>query len=328
MKKYKVFITRTIDEEAIRQLRQVAEVDTWPQDSIPPLDVLLNKAAEVDGMLTMLTDPINREVIEKGSQHHLKVISQDAVGFDNIDVETATSHGIPVGHTPGVLTETTADFAWSLLMASARRVVEADCEVHQGIWRPWGPSVLCGMDIYGMTLGIIGFGRIGQAMARRARGFNMRILYSGPHRKEDIEKEIGAEYVSFETLLKESDFISLHAYLSPETKGMIGAKQFNLMKKNAILINTARGPMIQSAALTDALLNHRIAGAALDVFDPEPIPQDSPLLQMKNVVITPHIASASTATRKKMALMAVENILAGLQGRRLPYCANPKIYEA
>lgn len=327
MKKYKVFITRQVDQDAIDRISEIADVEVWPHDSIPPLDLLVSKAAEVDGLLTLLTDPINFEVISNGAAHRLKVISQDAVGFDNIDVAAASSFKIPVGHTPGVLTETTADFAWALLMTSARRVAEADNEVHQGIWRPWGPSVLCGTDIFGMTIGIIGFGRIGQAMARRARGFNMRILYTDPRQNVEMEKETGAEYVSLNTLLQESDFITLHAFLSPQTRGMIGREQLIMMKNSAILINTARGPLIQSDALLEALENHEIAAAALDVFDPEPIPQQSRLLTMKNVLITPHIASASTATRHKMAMMAAENIIAGLQGKKLPYCANPQIYD-
>lgn len=326
MKKFKVFITRKIYQEAEDQISELAEVETWPYDTVPSQDVLAAKAAEVDGMLTMLTDPIRTQVITEGANHHLKVISQMAVGFDNIDVGTATSRHIPVGFTPGVLTETTADFAWALMMAAARRVAEADHEVHQGIWRPWGPSVLCGSDLYGATLGIVGFGRIGQAVAHRAKGFNMRILYSGPHRKPEIEEETGAQYVQLNTLLQESDFISLHAYLSSETRGLIGREQIALMKPTSILINTARGPIIQTEALEEAMLHHQIAAAALDVYDPEPIPDDSPLLQMKNVLITPHIASASTSTRQTMARMCAENIIAGLKGERLPNCANLQVY--
>ena len=323
----KVFLTRSIFPEAIERLLQIAEVEVWSENCPPPLEVLIQKASEVDGMLTMLTDPINANVIQIGKQNHLKVISQMAVGFDNIDVPSATSASIPVGNTPGVLTETTADLAWALLMAAARRVVEGNNEVHQGIWRPWGPDVMCGRDVYGATLGLIGFGRIGQAMAARAKGFTMKVLYNQRHRDLDAEKKLGANYVALIDLLQQSDFISLHAYLSPETKGMIGASQFEQMKPGVILINTARGAMIDQEALYQNLLAGRVAAAGLDVSDPEPISKDSPLLSLPNVVITPHIGSASIQTRKRMAMMTVENIEAGLTGNPLPYCVNPEIYS-
>jgi glyoxylate reductase len=323
----RVFLTRKIYAEALKQIPSEVEVEVWQTDSPPPQEVLLQKAAEVDGLLTLLCDPINTAVIKTGAENHLKVISQLAVGFDNIDVKASTSCGIPVGHTPGVLTETTADFAWALLMAAARRVVEAHNEVHQGIWRPWDPAVLCGADVYGATIGLVGFGRIGQAMARRAKGFNMTILYTQRHRDPAAEKELGAEYLPLDELLKRSDYVSLHAYLSPEAKGMIGAKQFTLMKPGAIFVNTARGAMVDHDALNQALKSGKLAAAALDVFDPEPIPRDSPLLCLPQVLITPHIASASTKTRQRMAFMTVENLLAGLSGKRLPYCANPEVYE-
>jgi glyoxylate reductase len=303
------------------------EVETWTQDSPPPLAVLTEKAAQVDGLLTLLTDPIDTRVIEAGAANHLKVISQMAVGFDNIDVQTATIQGIPVGHTPGVLTETTADFAWALLMAAARRVVEAHNEVQNGIWRAWGPDVLCGTDIYGATLGLVGFGRIGQAMARRARGFNMRVFYTQRERDLKAEAELGAEYLALEELLRQSDFVSLHASLSSESYGMIGAAQFATMKPGVVFINTARGAMVDHDALYQALLSGHVATAALDVFTPEPIPSTHPLLALPQVVITPHIASASTLTRLRMASMAVENLLAGLEGNRLPFCANPRVYD-
>jgi len=323
----KVFVTRKIFSPALELLAGKVDPDIWPLDEPPSLDVLIEKAAAVDGLITLLCDPIKAEVVRTGARNQLKVISQMAVGYDNIAVAEATTAGIPVGHTPGVLTETTADYAWALLMAAARRVVEAHNEVQKGIWRPWGPDVLCGADIYGATLGIIGFGRIGQAMARRAHGFDMKVLYTQRHRDEKAESELDAEYVSLNGLLERSDYVSLHAYLSPETRGMMGSTQFAHMKDGAIFINTARGAMVDHVALYNALLSGKLAAAALDVFDPEPISQDNPLLKLPQVIITPHVASASTKTRQRMAFMAVENLLAGLEGKRLPYCANPTVYE-
>jgi glyoxylate reductase len=322
----KVFLTRKIFPEALERLSRAAEVEVWPESFPPPVEILIEKARLADGLMTMLSDPITSEVIRVGSQNHLKVISQMAVGYDNIAVKTATSAGIPVGNTPGVLTETTADLAWALLIAAARRVVEANNEVHQGIWRAWGPDVLCGVDVYGTTLGLIGFGRIGQAMAARARGFNMRVLYTQRRRDLAAEEKYSAVFVPLEELLQQSDFVSLHAYLSDETRGLMGAAQFDLMKPGAVLINTARGAMVDHEALAQSLLSGKLSAAALDVYDPEPIPQDSPLLKMPQVIITPHIGSASIKTRQLMAQMTVENKEAGLAGERLPYCANPEVY--
>lgn len=319
-----VFVTRKISETALKRLEGTVEVEVWPQDDPPPYPLLLEKSERVDGLLTLLTDRIDAPLIE--AARSLKVISQYAVGFDNIDIAAATRKGIPVGNTPGVLTETTADFAWTLMMAAARRLVEGDKEVRAGIWRPWGPDVLTGYDIYGATLGIVGFGRIGQAMARRANGFNMTILYSDPHCKPDAGAETGAECVEMDELLRRADFISLHPYLSKETYHMIGREQLQKMKSSAVLVNTSRGPVIDPEALAWALQNKVIAAAALDVTEPEPIPRDSPLLKLDNIIIAPHIASASKATRSRMADMAVENLLAGLKGEKLPYCANPEVY--
>ncbi|TLN22408.1 D-glycerate dehydrogenase, partial [bacterium] len=314
-------------EPALEKIHAVAEVEVWPIDAPPPKSVLIDRASRVDGLLTLLTDPVDAEVIA-ATHENLKVISQMAVGFDNIDVKSATAHKIPIGNTPGVLTETTADMAWALIMASARRIAEADRQVRQGIWRPWGPHVLTGTDVFGATLGIVGMGRIGQAVARRARGFDMRILYSDIQRYPEIEGELGATFVDLDQLLAEADFITLHSFLSPENYHMIGGPQFKKMKPGAILINTARGGLVDPQALIAALLEGRLSAAGLDVFEPEPIPADSPLLTMENVVIAPHIASASKQTRLRMAMMAVENLIAGLEGKRLPYCANPSVYQA
>ena len=321
-----VFVTRQIPEPAARKLAEQARVETWMQESPPPYEVLLEKAAQVEGIFTLLTDRIDANLIEQAGPG-LKVISQMAVGFDNIDVGAATRKGISVGNTPGVLTETTADFTWALLMAAARRVVEGDKEVRQGIWRPWGPDVLTGFDVFGATLGIIGFGRIGQAVARRAKGFGMRILYHDPRCDAAAEAETGAQCVSLDELLAQSDFVTLHTYLSPDTYHLIGRDALQKMKKSAVLVNTARGPIVDPQALAWALENNIIAAAGLDVTEPEPIPPDSPLLKLNNIIITPHIASASKATRLKMANMAVENLLAGLRGEHLPNCANPEVYR-
>lgn len=256
----------------------------------------------------------------------LKVISNMAVGFDNVDVREATRRGIPVGYTPGVLTETTADLAFGLMIASARRVVEGDKAVRAGNWKFWDPLGFLGEDIHDATLGIIGMGKIGTAVARRAKGFGIRILYNDPIRRRDAENELGVEYASLERLLSESDFVTIHTDLNPKTHHLINSKRLELMKKNSILVNTARGPIVNTRALFRALRDNRIRGAALDVTEPEPLPRTNPLLTLNNVVVTPHIASASRATRTKMALLAADNLLAGLEGRRLPHCANPEVY--
>ncbi len=324
MNKPKVWLTRSIYQPALQKLSEVAQVEVWPAENPPPPEIIFERAAEMDGLMTMLTDPITAQIIDHAA--HLKVISQMAVGFDNIDIQAATRRGIPVGHTPGVLTETTADFAWALLMAAARRVVEADREVHQGIWRPWGPDVLTGVDVFGATLGIIGFGRIGKAVARRAQGFSMKVLYNDPQRDEQAEKEWKVEYRDLDSLLSEADFISLHTYYTPQLRHLMNRERFARMKNGAIFINTARGVLVDHDALLWAVETGKIAAAALDVFDPEPIPANHPLLKHPNVIITPHIASASTFTRQKMAFIAVENLIAGLRGQRLPHCANPQVY--
>lgn len=322
----KILVTRNFFPDLLKPLLDCHEIELWHGENPPSYDWIMENIRQADGVISMLNDKIDEKIIAAGLNHKLKVISQMAVGVDNIAVAYASAQKLPVGNTPGVLTETTADFAWALLMANARRVVESHNEVQHNLWRPWGPEVLCGVDIYGATLGLIGFGRIGKAMARRAAGFNMKVLYYEPTLKPENEQIENAQYTTLEELLGKSDFISLHAYLSTATRGMIGQKQLALMKPSAILINTARGAMIDSIALQNALERNQIAGAALDVFDPEPIPQDHPLLQMPNVIVTPHIASSTTATRRRMAAMTVENVMAGLDGRRLPYCANPQIY--
>lgn len=326
MNKPTILVTRMIDRQAISSLEKAADIILWTEPTPPPYEYLLEKASAIDGILSLLTDKINAQWINAASSR-LKIISQMAVGYDNIDLSTATRYKIPVGHTPGVLTETTADLTFALLLAAARRIVEADAEVRQGIWRPWGPDILTGYDVNGSTLGIIGMGRIGQAVARRARGFNMRILYTDIQQNSSLEQEIDATYLPFNQLLAESDFITLHTYLSDQTRGLISLPQLKLMKKTAVLINTSRGPIVNPDDLYTALTTGLIASAGLDVFDPEPIPSNHPLLQLKNFIITPHIASASKKTRALMAKMAVENIIAALQGQKIPYCANPEVYK-
>jgi len=326
MSKSKVFITRLIPGPGLEMIQEATHTDVWQEEIPPPYEVLLEKIQGLDGLLCLLTDRIDRNLIQSAGDS-LKVISQMAVGYDNIDIQAATDHGIPVGHTPGVLTDATADFTWALLMASARRVVEADKFTRDGRWVTWGPTLLMGADVEGATLGIIGLGRIGQAVAQRAKGFNMRILYYDPQRKEALEDTLGVTYSEFNGLLSQADFVTIHTWLSEDTYHLFSTEQFKLMKKSAILINCSRGPIVDQKALYHALKAGEISYAALDVTDPEPIPMDDPLLSLDNIVITPHIASSSLFARTKMASMAVENLIAGLRGERLPNCANPEVYK-
>lgn len=324
MSQPKVFITRRLPT-ALEPLQQVASIEVWTERQPPPYEVLLEKVKTIDGLLCLLTDQIDQQLIEVGTS--LKVISQMAVGYDNIDIAAVTQRHIPVGHTPGVLTDATADFAWALLMAAARRVVEADRLTRAGEWRTWEPDLLLGPNVTGATLGIVGFGRIGQAVARRAKGFEMRILYTSRHRCNlELEQALGVEFVTFERLLQESDFVTIHTPLSDDTYHLFSDREFKRMKPSAMLINTARGPIVDPDALYRALSSRQIAGAALDVTEPEPIPMDSPLLTLDNLIVAPHIGSASRQTREKMANMALENLMAGLRGDRLPYCVNPDVY--
>ncbi|WP_348229183.1 2-hydroxyacid dehydrogenase [Trichocoleus desertorum] len=324
MSQFKVLITRRLPT-TLEKLEAIAEIEVWPERQPPAYDVLREKVQAIDGLLCLLTDQIDQALI--AANPALKVISQMAVGFDNIDIAAATAHKVPVGHTPGVLTDATADLTWALLMAAARRVVEGDRFTRQGKWQTWEPDLLLGPNVSGATLGIVGFGRIGQAMARRAKGFEMRILYTDPHRAApELEQDLGAEFVSFDQLLQEADFVTIHTVLSAETHHLFSDRQFEQMQRSAILINTARGPIVDPAALYQALSAEQIAGAALDVTDPEPIPTDSPLLTLENLIITPHIGSASRQTRKQMADMAIANLIAGLKGDRLPHCVNPEVY--
>ncbi len=325
MSQPKVFVTRQIPQAGLDALLPHVQVEVWPDRLPPPYSILLEKVKQIDGLLCLLTDSIDQAVIEAGRS--LKAIAQMAVGYDNIDIAAATARGIPVGYTPGVLTEATADLTWALLMAAARRLPEAQDYIKQGQWQTWEPTLLLGADLVGKTLGIVGLGRIGAAVARRARGWNMRVIYTSRQRHPGEESTLGVEYVSLEQLLAEADFVTLHPTLTEKTYHLIDEPQFELMKSSAILINTARGSIINPEALSRALKQGKIARAAIDVTEPEPLPVNSPLLTLPNLIVTPHIGSASEQTRSLMALMAAQNLLAGLRGEVLPHCVNPEVYQ-
>lgn len=323
--KPRIFISRMIPDRALNLLDSDAfDIHIWEEDTPPPRAKLLDELALADGVITMLTETIDKEAFDAAPK--LKVISNYAVGYDNIDTASATARGIPVGNTPGVLTETTADQAFALLLASARRLVEGVDYVRDGKWQTWNPIQLLGRDIHGATLGIIGLGRIGYAMAKRAQGFGMQILYYGGSNPQYAEK-VGAQQVEFEALLQESDFISLHTPLTDETHHLINTDALQQMKNTATLINTARGGVVDSEALVDALQSGTIASAALDVTDPEPIDLSHPLVKLPNCIVVPHLGSATWQTRERMGVLAVENLLAGLNGDILPHCVNTQIYK-
>ena len=318
--KPKVYVTRHLPEVARIALEKTCDVEIWDFETPPPYETICEKVADKDGLLCLLTDKIDAALMDAAPK--LKVISQCAVGFDNIEVAAATERKIVVGNTPGVLTDATADFAFSLLMSAARRVVEGMDYVRAGQWETWGLTLLLGQDIFGATLGIIGMGRIGQAMAKRARGFDMRVLYYDQQRLPEVEKSLSVEFCPLDELLAESDFVSLHVNLTPETRNLMSARAFGLMKSTATLINTARGPIVDPDALYEALKDGQIAYAALDVTEPEPLPADHKLLTLPNLIVAPHIASATVTSRTKMAMMAVENLVAGVNGKPLPFKVN------
>jgi glyoxylate reductase len=314
----RVFVARVIPDEGIAAVSAVCEMDLWDGELPPPRSELLRRVAGCDGVMTLLTDRVDDEFLDAAGPQ-LKVVSNYAVGFDNIDLEACARRGIPVGNTPGVLTETTADLAWALLMAAARRLPEGDRYVRDGRWKTWGPLLLLGPDVHGATIGIVGFGRIGQAMARRAQGFGMEILYHDVNRlPEAVSSPLGATYVPLEDLLGRSDFVTLHVNLTPETRHLISDSTLALMKPTAVLVNTSRGPVVDQPALARALREGTIWAAGLDVTDPEPIPLEDPLMGLDNCLIVPHIASASRATRGRMAAMAAANLVAGVFGEPLP----------
>ena len=324
MSKPKVFVTRVSPENGLEMIREFCDMDLWQAELPPSREELLKHVRGMDGLLCLLTDRVDGELMNVAGKG-LRVISNLAVGFDNIDVLAATARRIPVGNTPDVLTDATADFAFLLLMAAARRLPEANRYIRDGKWKTWDPMALLGVDIHGATLGLVGFGRIGKAIARRAAGFDMHVIFYDPSEKKP-SRDLKATPVGFETLLKESDFISIHTPLTTDTRHLIDAKALSKMKSGAVLINTARGTIVDTDALYDALKDRRIFAAALDVTEPEPFPLDHPLFTLDNVIITPHIASASKATRDKMAWMAAQNLIAGLKGEQLPNCVNPQVY--
>ncbi len=321
MTKPKVFVTRLISENALDLIRKHCDVDVWQEELPPPLSVLIKRSSGSEGLLCLLTDEINEEVLAAAPR--LKVVSNMAVGVDNIDIAGATRRGLPVGHTPGVLTDATADMTLALLFSAARRIVEGEKYVRTGSWKTWSPQLLLGADFSGATLGILGFGRIGQAVAKRAAGFGLRVTYHDPSQ----EPALDALPVGMDQLFTQSDFITLHIPLTEETRHLINSNTLVKFKANAILVNTARGGIVDHQALYEALKARRIFAAALDVTEPEPLPVGHPLLALDNCIITPHIASASLRTREKMAEMAAMNLIAGIKGERLPNCVNPEVYK-
>jgi len=327
MAKPKVFVTREIPEKGLNMILERFDAKVWKEYTPPPKEVIIEEAKDVDALVTLLTDKIDKEVLNAAK--NLKIIAQYAVGYDNIDIEECTRRGIYVTNTPEVLTESTADFTWALILAVARRVVEADKFVRTGEWEKtrtgWHPKMLLGTDIHGKTLGIIGLGRIGTAVARRAKGFNMKIIYYSRSRKEDVEKELGLKFVDLDTLLREADFVSIHVPLTEETYHLVGERELKLMKNTAFLINTSRGKVVDEKALYKALKEGWIAGAALDVFEEEPTPVNNPLLKLENVIVAPHIASATHETRSKMAEMVAQNLIAFFEGKVPPNLVNPEV---
>jgi glyoxylate reductase len=308
------FVTRRLPGNAVERLASEHEVDVWTEDRRPTRQELLERVRNVEGFLPQLTERVDAELLKAAPR--LRAVANYAVGYDNIDLAAATARGIPVGNTPGVLTEATADLAWALLMSAARRLPEAEDDARTGIWG-WEPDFLLGHDVHGAVLGIVGMGRIGSAVARRATGFGMEVIHTSR----------GDSGLPLEELLRRSDFVSLHVPLTPDTRGMIGGSELRLMKESALLVNTARGPLVDTDALVRALTEGWIAGAALDVTDPEPLPADHPLLACRGLAIAPHIGSATHGARQGMADLAVDNLLAALRGERMPNCVNPEVYE-
>ena len=324
----RIYVTRPLPEPAARLLREApVEVRGWDRDDAPVArDVLLREVVDADGVVCLITEKMDAEVIDRMA--HCRVIAQVAVGYDNIDVASATRKGIFVTNTPGVLTETTADMAWSILMATARRVVAGDKFTRSGRWKTWEIMGFTGQDVHGATLGIVGMGRIGTAIARRAAGFAMRVLYHNRTRlPEAQESAVGARHVLLEELLGESDFVVISCALTPETRHLISERELGLMKRTAVLVNIARGPIVDQRALYRALVDNKIWAAGLDVYETEPVPMDEPLLKLDNVVLPPHLGSASVATRIKMARTAAENCLVGVRGEVPPNVVNRDALE-
>lgn len=322
----RVFVTRRIDQEALDLLATETELEVWPKQDSPPREVLLDQVRQCVALLTNIEDRIDEELLAVGSGT-LQVVANMAVGFDNLDVQAATRYGVAMSNTPLVVTKSTADLAFALLLAVARRIVEGDREVREGKWKHWHPSAYVGQDVHGAALTILGLGQIGLEVAKRALGFDMTVFYHNPVRRPEEERRYGLRYCQdLPSALKVADFLSVHTPLTPATHHMIGREQLRMMKPSSILVNSARGSVVDIQALFEALRDGVIAGAGLDVTEPEPIPVNHPLLTLANVVVTPHIGSASLETRKQMALLAARNILARLKGEDMPTCLNPRVF--
>jgi glyoxylate reductase len=313
MKKPYVYMTRRVAPEIVARLQEIADVEVWPEDRPVPREVLAEKAKAADGLFVMLTDRIDAELLASAAR--LRIVATMAVGYDNIDVAAARDKGIIVTNTPDVLTEATADLAFALMMAAARRLVEANRFLHEGKWQSWSPYLLAGQSVYGATLGIIGMGRIGEAVAKRAKGFDMTILYHNRRRRRQAEEAYGARYCGLDELLQESDYVMLLTPLTPDTRLLMGERQFSLMKPTSVFVNVSRGGTVDEAALYQALVNKQIWAAGLDVFQQEPVPVEHPLLSLPNVVALPHIGSATYQARTEMARLAAENLVAVLTGK-------------
>ena len=325
MAKPKVFATHSLFGAARQILQETCEVEYWAKPERPPREEVMRRVKDKEGLVCLLTEKINEEFLVAAPK--LRIAANVAVGFDNIDVAACTKRGVAATNTPGVLDETTADFAWALLMAVARRLSEGEALARSGNWKNWDLDQLVGTDVWGKTLGIVGFGRIGRAMARRASGFQMKVIYTDAMRAPaDVEKPLNAEFREMNALLAESDFVSVHVPLLPETRGLFDAPKFYRMKPTAFLINTARGPVVDETALVAALEAGKIAGAGLDVYENEP--SIHPGLKRANVVLAPHMASASLETRTKMACIAAENVVALFTGRRPPNILNPEVLKS
>jgi glyoxylate reductase len=324
MPKPKVFVTRIIPDAGLEKVKFHCDAEIWPDLMPPPQLVLLEKAALAEGLLATLNDRIDAELLQKGTR--LRVVSNFAVGFNNIDVAAASELGIAVGNTPEVLTDATADFAFCLMIAAARRLIEGERAIHDGKWQTWEPMGYIGVDLIEKTIGIVGMGRIGFALAKRCHfGWGMRVIYTDVYENKAAEKELGAERVDLDVLLAESDFVSVHTNLTEETRGLFNATAFRKMKRSAVFVNTARGPLVVEKDLYEALRSGVIFAAGLDVTNPEPMSPDHPLLTLPNAVIAPHIASATRKSRNQMAEIAADNLLAGLDGRPLRSYVNPDV---
>jgi glyoxylate reductase len=324
MSKPKVFATHSLFDAARKILNESCETEYWAKPERPPREEVLRRVKDKDGLICLLTEKVNEELLKAAPK--LRIAANVAVGFDNIDVAACTKRGVAATNTPGVLDETTADFAWTLMMAVARRLGEAEALARSGNWKNWDLDQLVGTDVWGKTLGIVGFGRIGRAVARRASGFRMRVIYTDAVRTpEEVERELKAEFREMDALLAESDFVSLHVPLLPDTRGLFNAPKFHRMKPTAFLINTSRGPVVDEAALVAALEDGEIAGAGLDVYENEPLIH--PGLKRSNVVLAPHVASASLETRTKMACIAAENVVTLFAGKGPPNILNPEVLK-